>query len=132
MGSVRDFLTKAPYLCGAPDPERYAWIAGKVYDEELGNKESVFALNATDKTIPENRFAALFQFPGDAAKRDYCLKLVTLRAITHYIFEHQLTEYENYHATLLGYLDPLESKYPDVAEVMTVKDAAYSPWWTPT
>lgn len=123
--SVRELVVKAPYLCGASDASSYSKIAEMIFDSEKENADSPFKRSAKDVDDPLNRVKFAFMFnDGDEGKKSQCMRLARIAELTHYKVCHKDNSVnDELDALVLEAVDS-EVDYPDVAQVMTVDQAA--------
>lgn len=129
--SIKKLAIMAPELCGAENAKRFGRIAELIWNDEMDNKESVFARNADDKIDPLNRISPAFSWKARSdhqGKKDYIMSLIAYASECHYAVYHGDNEagigLDEIKADLL-IQEPL---YPDVAAIATVESVTLGTW----
>jgi hypothetical protein len=127
---VKSFAMEVPYICDAENPEQWAWINGKVFDEELNNKNSVFARN-NNESNPTDRLKVAFAFTAykhNESRTNHCKKLFELMLLNHYKKEHGENQWDDRIVELQKEIKVLEPENTDISVVMDTEMALQS-WW---
>jgi len=64
--TIKEFIIKAPFKLNLQDADRISKVAELMYDEELHNKESVFARRESDNLNYSRRYETFFKLINDA------------------------------------------------------------------
>lgn len=119
---AKKFLVQIPRLCHAPNAERFARMIELQYDDEMDDKNSVFARNTIDVENPYNRMETIFCFRGDYGRIQHCHGLVALMGLKHYRDQHGEKRWDADIAALETSTRQTEPLYPDIAAVMSVDE----------
>lgn len=131
MKSILDIIEKMPYVCEAEDPERYVVPARMAYFIERGGN-SVYDRKESDKLQPGRRLRIFFAFkagPHHEGKTKQFERLLAIWEISHYEKDHGESGFEDLKQNLITEAAMEESKYPEVAEVLTVEEAVANYGW---
>lgn len=126
---VKAFLMQIPTLCRAKNASRWARLIELQYDDELANKNSVFARNADDVENPYNRLETIFGFNGDAGRIAHCKALVAILGMSHYKNSHGETKWDAPLEEAIFVAKATEAEYPDIASVLSVEEASTAETW---
>lgn len=126
--SVEDFFVKIPELCGAKNPERWAWIIENVYTAELAGG-TPFDRNTNDLFDIDNRLEIPFAFKAaDDGAKEQCKRLVKIIMLSHYVKEHGEKQHQSTLDNLVAEASAASVSYPQVESVMSVEAAQSSMW----
>jgi hypothetical protein len=130
MGRFKDFLLAMPVLCKVSNAKRWSKLIEWQFDDEISNRDSVFARNEVDEMSPTNRMETAFGFTsiGNEEKISHCKKLVELKMLSHYKYEHYEVQWDNRINTLQKELSILEIENPEIYEVYTMNEALEPRW----
>jgi hypothetical protein len=128
--NVKRFSMEIPYICDAENPEQWAWINGKIFDEELKNNNSVFTRDKNE-TDPKNRLRVAFGFTAykhNENKTNHCKKLLELMLLNHYKKNHHEDKWDDKIKELEKEIKELENVNTDIAVIVDTT-AALNSWW---
>jgi len=126
--SVKNYFLQVPYLCKTPNAARWSRSIELQWDDELSNKDSVFARNEDDINNPANRLETAFGFFGESDIKGYCYnlgKLILFSYNKNKYGEDNTVEIEKLWADLAS----RELLYPEVSAVMSVETALATDAW---
>jgi hypothetical protein len=129
MNEFIEAVKQFPALCGAPDPDRAAWILGAVFEEERTNPGSVFAENERDVVDPKNRLLYPFlwvRYAQNRAMAHYCLDLALMCVMNHEISTKSRNVWKD-HATEL-FLSLKAQSFPEIDKIFPL-EKVYESWW---
>jgi len=122
-----DLVTKAPYICGVTDPERWAEIGRIIFEMELSDSNSVFARKEDDEIYPEKRIMVGCNFvDGDEEKIDYYKNLLILAMYSSYAKKEDSRKYDEVIALATENLKA--NPQPEFEEVYSVEAATRGAW----
>lgn len=132
MSKLRELIEKAPELAGiqGAHAKRAAKALLYAFDAELADKDSVFAA-VPGESIEDRMFLLrlLFIAPGvNWSKASYIIELINVYAHSCAVAKGR-KDLEERRNMLAGALSTQESSNLEVAEVMTVADAASASRW---
>ena len=126
--SVLEFFKAIPSLCGAKNPERWAWIIENVYTAELAGG-TPFDKNTNDLFDIDNRLEIPFAFKAsDEGVKEQCKRLAKIIMLSHYVKEHGEKQHQSTLDNLVAEASAASVSYPQVESVMSVDNAANSLW----
>lgn len=128
MGKTLDFFMAMPKLCGAKNADRWSWIIENVYLAELAGG-TPFDENDEDKQDFTNRLEVAFAFnAGDDGAKEQCKRLAKIIYLNHKIKEHGNSDLKPTYDSLVREATAAEVSYPEIASVMSAKEAASAGW----
>jgi hypothetical protein len=131
MGQVLDFAEKVPALCDAEDADRWGSLIRFAYNNEKIDTIT-FARTDLDRKDPGRRLRIVFGFTAfkhNAEKATHCFNLLKLWELAHYRDEHEETDHDAEIADLWATAAEKETKYPEIAAVMSADTAASDGGW---
>jgi len=132
MSKIRQLLVEAPGWVGLYDAKRWSKIAEIAFDEEVADKDSVGA-RLPDETIPDRLRTVLAwrnYIPSLEGRQigDYVNDLIVFAAMS--VDRNRGCEIDiAWWETLKSDLKANESKYPQVASILTVDEASTLDYW---
>jgi len=122
-------IVQFPALCGAPQPERCAWMMRAIFDFEEVDDTSVW--RELEGETPEHRLEIMNlwrHFAENKAMAEYCFKLQVLTAMAHAVTEHGRQELVDKMNALAEALENEEALYPEVKAIYSVNEAVQGFW----
>lgn len=136
MSKARDLIQELPKIAKVMDWKRFSKSRLNDFDDEVNNKNSVFAWIKSDADYPRKRLSVL-EIPreliGDTAAYDFGMDLLALNALSHRAQKNGLTNKEiNQKYDLEKALRASSGRTKEITEIeniMSIDEALKSWWW---
>lgn len=130
MGKMREAAVLAPGLCESEDPGSWSYVNGLLFDTEVKDPGSRLARAYFDDVLARIKLGFGFTaFKHNKKKASYMLRLTELACTAYYIHARGQVQLRSAMDALAKALVEEELLYPEIAAVLTVKEASVMTSW---